>query len=192
MPVKRVFRYLQRIIYLALEYCSSDIKINVFVDTDYAGDTNSRKSTSGMAIFLGSSLIQWHSKKQSAVSLSACEADYRAMTETTKDPILFKRTLEELNINIGGPIPMHFDNKSAIEWQLGTNHREIELNMLTYLSTIFGIWLKTRGLLFLMLPQTTASQMDSQSTCYKQYTRVIKIDTETVLQTVHRHFQNRY
>jgi hypothetical protein len=27
--------------------------------------------------------------------------------------------------------------------------------------------------------------------CYKQYTRVIKIDTETVLQTVHRHFQNR-
>jgi hypothetical protein len=28
--------------------------------------------------------------------------------------------------------------------------------------------------------------------CYKQYTRVIKIDTETVLQTVHRHFQNRY
>jgi hypothetical protein len=28
--------------------------------------------------------------------------------------------------------------------------------------------------------------------CYKQYTRVIRIDTETVLPTVHRHFQNRY
>jgi hypothetical protein len=28
--------------------------------------------------------------------------------------------------------------------------------------------------------------------CYKQYTRVIKIETETVFQTVHRHFQNRY
>jgi hypothetical protein len=26
-------------------------------------------------------------------------------------------------------------------------------------------------------------------TCYKKYTRVIKMDTETVLQTVHRHFQ---
>jgi hypothetical protein len=67
-------------------------------------------------LFLGSSLIRWHSKKQSAVSLSAREADYRAITEATKDPILFKRTLEELNINIGGPIPMHFDNESAIEW----------------------------------------------------------------------------
>jgi hypothetical protein len=40
---------------LALEYCSGDIKMNVFVDSDYAGDTNSWKSTSGMANFLGSS-----------------------------------------------------------------------------------------------------------------------------------------
>jgi hypothetical protein len=31
-----------------------------------------------------------------------------------------------------------------------------------------------------------------QRNCYKQYTRVIKIDTETVLQTVHSYFQNRY
>jgi hypothetical protein len=90
--------------------------MNVFVDSDYEGDTNSRKSTSGMAIFLGSSLIQWLSKKQDAVSLSTCEAEYRAMTEAVKDPILFKRILEELNINVGGHIPMHSDKKSAIEW----------------------------------------------------------------------------
>jgi hypothetical protein len=40
------------------------------------------------------------------------------MSEATKDPILFKHTLEELNINVGGPIPMHSDN-SAIEWATG-------------------------------------------------------------------------
>jgi hypothetical protein len=57
MAVKGVFRHLQGTIYHAVEYCSSDIKMNVFVDSDYAGDTNSQKSTSGMAIFLGSSLI---------------------------------------------------------------------------------------------------------------------------------------
>jgi hypothetical protein len=85
--VKRVFRYLQGTTYLVLEYCSSDIKMKVFVASDNAGDTNSRKSTSGMKLFLGSSLIQWHSKKQSAVSLSTCEAEDRAMTEATKDPI---------------------------------------------------------------------------------------------------------
>jgi hypothetical protein len=80
---------------------------------------NSRKSTSGIAIFLGSSLIQWHSKKQSAVSLPTCDAEYRSMTEATKEPILFKRILEELNINVGGPIPIHSDNKLAIEWAPG-------------------------------------------------------------------------
>jgi hypothetical protein len=53
MAVKRVFRYLQRTVYLALEYCSSDIKMNIFVESDYAGDTNSQKPTSGMAPFLG-------------------------------------------------------------------------------------------------------------------------------------------
>jgi hypothetical protein len=41
------------------------------------------------------------------------------MTEATKDPILFNRILEELNSNVEGPIPMHSDNKSAIEWATG-------------------------------------------------------------------------
>jgi hypothetical protein len=41
------------------------------------------------------------------------------MTETTKDPILFKRILEGLNINVCKPIPMHSDNKSALEWATG-------------------------------------------------------------------------
>jgi hypothetical protein len=66
---------------------------------------NSRKSTSGMTLFLGSSLIQWHSKKQSTVSLPTCDAEYRSMTEATKEPILFKRILVELNINDSGPYP---------------------------------------------------------------------------------------
>jgi hypothetical protein len=39
--------------------------------------------------------------------------------EATKDPMLFKRILEELNISIGGPIPVHSDDKSAIEWATG-------------------------------------------------------------------------
>jgi hypothetical protein len=163
MGVNRVFRYLQGTIYLALEYCSSDIKMNVFLDSDYAGDTNSRKSPSVMALFLGSSLIQWHPKKQSAVSLSTCEAEYRTMTEATKDPILFKRILEEPHINVAGLSLCTLITSRQLNGQLRTNHRENVLNMLTSLSFIFGTWLKTMGLPFHMLPLTTTSQMDSQS-----------------------------
>jgi hypothetical protein len=164
--VKRVLWYLQGTIYLTLEYCSSDIKMNVFVDSDYAGDTNSRKSTSGMAIFLGSSLIQWHSKKQSAaVSLST--SAYRAMIEATKDPILFKRMLEGLIINVGGPIPMHSDNKPAIEGATGdkppgkrAKHVDISAHYIRDL-------VENDGLLFHMLPRTTTSRMDSQNHCWR-------------------------
>jgi hypothetical protein len=43
------------------------------------------------------------------------------MPEATKDAILLKRILEALNINVDGPIPMHSENKSAIEWATGDN-----------------------------------------------------------------------
>jgi hypothetical protein len=41
-------------------------------------------------------------------------------------------------------------------------------------------------------PRPVSTKVRADATCYKQYTRGIKIDTETVLQTVHSHFQNRY
>jgi hypothetical protein len=45
---------------------------------------------------------------------------------------------------------------------------------------------------FFVTPLITLSNGRFWVMCYKQCTRVVKIDTETVLQTVHRHFQNRY
>jgi hypothetical protein len=41
------------------------------------------------------------------------------MTDATKEPILFKRILQELIVNVDGPIPIHSDNKAAIEWATG-------------------------------------------------------------------------
>ncbi|XP_070022974.1 secreted RxLR effector protein 161-like [Nicotiana sylvestris] len=43
---------------------------------DYAGFLVDRKSTSGMAHFLGSCLVSWATKKQNFVALSTTEAEY--------------------------------------------------------------------------------------------------------------------
>ncbi|CAM8951219.1 unnamed protein product [Rhodiola kirilowii] len=49
-----------------------------YTDADYAGCKIDRKSTSGMAQFLGPCLISWGSKKQSSIALSTAEAEYIA------------------------------------------------------------------------------------------------------------------
>jgi hypothetical protein len=86
------------------------------------------------------------------------------MTEATKDRMLFKRILEELNINVDGPIPMHSDNKSAIEWATGdkppgkrAKHVDVSVHYIRELVE------KKMGLLFPMLLQMTTSPMDSQN-----------------------------
>ncbi|XP_070018052.1 secreted RxLR effector protein 161-like [Nicotiana sylvestris] len=45
-------------------------------DVDYAGFLVDRKSTSGMAHFLGSCLVSWATKKHNSVALSTAEAEY--------------------------------------------------------------------------------------------------------------------
>ena len=49
-----------------------------YIDADWAGYIDDRKSTSGGAFFLGECLVAWLSRKQSLVSLSTAEAEYIA------------------------------------------------------------------------------------------------------------------
>ncbi|WVZ83575.1 LOW QUALITY PROTEIN: hypothetical protein U9M48_030707 [Paspalum notatum var. saurae] len=44
-----------------------------FSDSDYAGDVDSRKSTSGIIFFLGDGAVSWQSVKQRIVANSSCE-----------------------------------------------------------------------------------------------------------------------
>jgi hypothetical protein len=61
---KRVLRYLKVIIDHGLHYSKSSLQLNAFCDSDWAGSSDDRRSTSGFAVFLGSSLLSWSAKKQ--------------------------------------------------------------------------------------------------------------------------------
>ena len=120
--VKRVMRYLRGTTNLGLKYGSpcETPTLSVFVDSDYASDTTTRNSTSGMTMLLGGDLVQWHSKRQRSVSLSTCEAEYRAMVDASMDLLLYKRVLGEMKMfQEVGPVPMHSDNEAAIGWASG-------------------------------------------------------------------------
>ncbi|CAM8918128.1 unnamed protein product [Rhodiola kirilowii] len=68
--VKRILRYLKGTDDLCLLYPrGGDLRLEAYTDADYAGCKIDRKSTSGMAQYLGPCLISWASKKQSSIAL---------------------------------------------------------------------------------------------------------------------------
>jgi len=58
-----------------------------FTDSDWAGDPNDQKSTAGYVFTLGSRPITWACKKQSSISLSSTEAEYRGVIEASKEAL---------------------------------------------------------------------------------------------------------
>ncbi|WP_286489543.1 Ty1/Copia family ribonuclease HI, partial [Escherichia coli] len=88
--------------------------MEAFSDSDFAGDIDDRKSTSGAFFFFGSHLISWSSKKQKTVALSSCEVEYIAATQAACEGIWIMRLLNELEILRARKFSLKIDNKSAI------------------------------------------------------------------------------
>nr|XP_016501945.1 PREDICTED: uncharacterized mitochondrial protein AtMg00810-like [Nicotiana tabacum] len=104
--VKRTFRYLQGTLTygLTLRALSPTFMVIAYSDADWAGCPDSRRSTSGFAMFLGSNLISWRAKKQPTVSKSSTEVEYRAIAYTVAETCWIRHILCELGIFLHEPI----------------------------------------------------------------------------------------
>ncbi|KAA0066315.1 putative mitochondrial protein [Cucumis melo var. makuwa] len=68
---KRILHYLKGMLDYGLFYSSSkEFKLEGYCDSDWAEDTNDRKSSSGYVFFIGNTAFTWSSKKQPIVTLS--------------------------------------------------------------------------------------------------------------------------
>ncbi|CAH9063661.1 unnamed protein product [Cuscuta epithymum] len=115
LAVKRIYRYLQGSVDHGLWLQSNpDISLIVaYSDADWAGCPDSSRSTTGYAVFLGSNLISWRSKKQPTVSKSSTEAEYRAIAYTVQDTLFIRSLLTDMGITISAPVQLRCDNVSA-------------------------------------------------------------------------------
>ena len=96
LATKRVLRYLKDTIGMALVYGTEDTLIG-YIDSDFAGDLDDRKSTSGYLFTLGGVAISWKSKKQSLVWLSLTEAEYIGCGEAIRKAIWLRRLYHAIN-----------------------------------------------------------------------------------------------
>ena len=89
-------------------------KMVAYSDSDYAGDSDDRKSISGYIIYLFGCCVAWRSKGQKSVSLSSTEAEYRAISEVVTEILYIKMMVEFLNEKLDQPVQVKVDNLGAI------------------------------------------------------------------------------
>nr|GEU52019.1 hypothetical protein [Tanacetum cinerariifolium] len=83
--VKRVFRYLKGKPHLGLWYLKdSPFNLVAYSDSDYAGASQDRKSTTGECQFFGYRLILWQCKKQTVMVTSSTEAELNVTAVSSK------------------------------------------------------------------------------------------------------------
>ena len=68
------------------------------LDSEWAGDRDTRKSTSGGIVRLGSHCIKTWSSTQSSPALSSCEAEYYALVDGATRALGIQEAARELGI----------------------------------------------------------------------------------------------
>src|ERR1044072_1696408 len=115
---------------LSLHYA---LPILGYVDSDYAGDLDDRRSTTGYVFTLAGGPICWKSSVQSIVAMSTTEAEYMAVAEATKEALWLTGLVRELGVEQGG-VRLHCDSQSAIYlahnqvYHARTKHIDVRFN----------------------------------------------------------------
>ena len=133
--LERILRYIRDTLHLGLLLRPSlQDELTVYSDADWAGCPDTRKSTSGYAVFLGDNLVSWSSKRQNTVSRSSAEAEYRAVANGVAEATWLCQLLLELHAPPRRASLVYCDNISAVYMSSNpvqhqrTKHIEIDLH----------------------------------------------------------------
>ena len=118
--VNRVMRYLAGTANLGLKMNQGqESGLEVYADSDWAGDKDDRKSTSGFVTLLHGNIIAWRSSKQQTVALSSVEAELIAASEAVSYNLWIMRLCTELGFLKEERATLYMDSQGAMA--LGTS-----------------------------------------------------------------------
>jgi len=130
---KGVLRHLCGTTRLGEAYGSSE-PLQGYVDSDWAGDVDGRRPTTGFIFTVNGGPVAWASKRQSTVATSTAEAEYVAAAMATKEAIWLLKLMRVLGVD-GQAVPMGEDNQSCLalvnnlEATGRTNHVDVAYHM---------------------------------------------------------------
>jgi hypothetical protein len=123
--IKRILRYVKGILSHDLFYShTNEFDLVGYSYSDWSGDLDDRKSTSGFVFFMRSTAFTWLSKKQHIVTLSICEAEYVVASSYVCHSLWLRKLLKEMNFSQEKVTNIQVDNKSAIELAKNPVHHE--------------------------------------------------------------------
>ena len=111
-----ILRYIQKTLDVGLIFEKDDMvgqHVVGYCDSDYAGDLDKRRSTTGYVFTLAKTPTSWKSTLQSTVALSTTEAEYMAITEAVKEAIWLQGLLDDLGVG-QKQVTVFYDSQSAI------------------------------------------------------------------------------
>jgi hypothetical protein len=133
IAAKRTLRYLRKTINVGITFKGQEnpeiakavagtgpttTGITGFTDSDWAGDVDSRKSTSGYVFLLYGGAVSWKSTKQSVVATSSTEAEYIACSEAAKEALWIRRLHAEIKRTAVPRLQDRYQHETDIQDQL--------------------------------------------------------------------------
>ena len=98
--VKRIIKYVGGTCDYGLFYSKEpNLSLTGFSDSDWVGNVDDRKSTTGGCFYVGANLVAWISKNQNSMSLFIAEAEYIAVGSCCSQLLWMKKVLTDYGIS---------------------------------------------------------------------------------------------
>jgi hypothetical protein len=93
----------------------TELETSVFFDADHAHDHVTRRSISGLLVFVGSTPVIWSSKRQGCIATSTYCAEFIAMRSAVEEAISIRYMLRCLGVPVTVPTNLYGDNFGVIQ-----------------------------------------------------------------------------
>lgn len=123
--LKNLLQYLKGTKDYKLRYAPNPTSPELFIaysDADHGGNPDSKRSTSGYVVKMGTGAISWASRLQSFVTLSTTEAEYVAAVAAAQEILWLRNLFTELGYEFNSPSVLYLDNQSALAVAKNPDH----------------------------------------------------------------------